>query len=123
MAILNTTVRCNLCGVRLPEEDIAECPSCHRHLAQADKWSERTAWARTRKAGRTRYIFLRWVIGWGGLFSLAMSLGFLLKGARWPVFVYTWSIGLLAGYLMGVFYWRAAEREYAGAEQKSRTMR
>lgn len=102
---------------------MGECPSCHSHLEQANKWSERTEWARTRNTGRTRYIFLRWVIGWGGLFAFAMSLGFLLKGASWPVVVYTWCVSLPAGYLMGVFYWRAAEREYAGAEQKNLTMR
>lgn len=115
------TTRCNHCGVRLPEENTAECPSCHRELAEADKWSELKEWRQTRESGRTRYIFRRWVIGWGGLLACAMSLGLLLKGASWPVFVFSWIAFLVGGYLMGVLYWRGAEREYADTEQKSRT--
>lgn len=80
MPVLSTT-RCNHCGVRLPEENTAECPSCHRELAEADRWSELKEWRQTRESGRAHYIFRRWVIGWGGLLGCAMSIALLLKGA------------------------------------------
>jgi hypothetical protein len=78
-------------------------------------------WGETRRIGRTPYIWKRWVLGWGGLFALSMSLGLVLKGATWAEFLFIWGASLLGGYFLGVWYWRSAEQEHASAEQRGRT--
>lgn len=78
-------------------------------------------WGETRRIGRTPYIWKRWVLGWGGLFALSMSLGLVLKGATWAEFLFIWGASLLGGYFLGAWYWRSAEQEHASAEQRGRT--
>ena len=78
-------------------------------------------WGKIRQIGRTRYIWMRWALGWGGVFALAMSLGFFLRGAPWPVFVWIFAVSLLGGYFTGRRYWRSAEQEYASSTEKCRT--
>lgn len=118
MAVLSTQVRCNRCGARLSEPRLAECPSCHSDLAQAGVWSELLEWGETRQMGRTRYVWLRGVLGHGGLMALGTSLGVLLFGDM-PLLANIWLVGasLVGGYCLGRWYWQSAEREYQAADE------
>jgi hypothetical protein len=123
MGALNPQLRCNNCGARLRGGAVGACPTCHRDLAEIGAWSELQDWGKTRQVGFVRYVWLRWVLGWGGLLALGMSLGLFLRGATpWPVYVWVVSSSLVAGFCLGWWYWQAAEREYhaAGEEDRSR---
>ena len=119
MAALNPQLRCNHCGARLSGQEIDECPDCRSSLARVGVWSELLEWSRIRQLGRGRYVWRRWVLGWGGLLALGQSLGFFLWGSTHGL-VYVWIVtfNLIGGFCLGWWYWRAAEREYqAAAEQ------
>jgi hypothetical protein len=111
---LDTQLRCKRCGSRLPDgQEPVQCLKCHTNLAQTGVYSELLAWAKTRELGRISYIWLRWVLGWGGLLALGFSLGCYLRGETSPALYFAlWLASLLAGYCAGSLYWRAAEREY-----------
>src|SRR5262249_41378751 len=116
MGVLDTRLRCDNCGARLPANAVAECPNCHSDLAQVGVYSELLEWGKVRRAGRTRSVWQGWVLGWGGLLPLGMSLGFFLRGdTPWPVYLWLVSASLIAGYFLGRWYWGAAEREYQAA--------
>jgi hypothetical protein len=121
---LRTQLRCNHCGVQLPDTAETECPGCHSDLAQVGIWSEVKEWGRTRKFGRARYIWLHGVLGGGGLLALGSSLGLALRGdAPWLLYALAVSSSLVTGYILGWWHWRSAEREYEDAVSEGRGFR
>ena len=122
MDVLSDDPRCNHCGARLPGPELGECPNCHSALAQVGVWSELLEWGQTRRIGRARYVWRRWILGWGSLMALAMSLGFFLRGnTPWPVYTWIVSGSLVGGFCLGRLYWRSAERQYEAAARRGLT--
>lgn len=120
MGTLDTTLRCDHCGARLPDNQAVECPSCHSDLSEVGVSSELIEWRTIRRRGRTRFIFRRFVLGWGGVMAGGSSLGYYLfddANLPLPFYIFITIICTVGGYFLGVVYWRSAEREFAAAEQ------
>ncbi len=73
-------------------------------------------WEKTREKGKIHYVFLRWVMLWGGFMTLFLTI---MHFIRWPDhfnLFYDLSINLIScsvgGFLAGVFAWGMAERQY-----------
>jgi fatty acid desaturase len=124
MGVLSTQLRCKRCGAKVPNRETPQCWSCRADLAEVGLWSELQEWTKTRQMGRKRFIWRRGVLGWGGVFALAMGLPYLFQGQ--PLVVFAWIVPycLIAGFFLGKSYWRDAESEYsAAAEEHDRTSR
>lgn len=78
-------------------------------------------WAKTRQMGRSRYVWLFWVLGWGlatgAIWSLLMAFE---KGwGQWPMFFFLGMIGFpVGGYFLGRTMWRITEKKYLRANPK-----
>lgn len=82
-------------------------------------------WAKTRQMGRTRFVWLIGVLGWGLISGLCFPLVIAVVGSAYPV-VPGWerypvnlAMSLLlfpiGGYFFGVCTWWVTEREYQRA--------
>jgi hypothetical protein len=122
MGALNKQIRCKHCGERLKAPTESECPGCHSGLGRVGICCELLDWGKTRQIGRNRYILKRFVLGWGGLMSFSMCLGYYLRGdTTWPVYAGIVFLNLVVGYCLGRWFWQAAEREYALAAPQDGT--
>ena len=77
-------------------------------------------WERTRAMGRTRFVLVRGVLGYGGFMFVVMSVFYILHdgfsyslGAA-PLLLVIWSI---AGTLWGFWTWSANERAWRRERQ------
>ena len=90
-------------------------------------------WAQTRQKGRTRFVWLIGVLGWGLAMGLCFPVAVAAVGSflpdnimpgweRLPVLL-AWSLIIcpIAGYFVGLCCWQAAESQYARATQLDRT--
>ena len=113
MDVLKAQLRCNNCGVRLTDAH-GKCPSCGKDLGEVGVWSDFHEWEATRRRGRGRYVWLEWVVSRGGLFAVASCIARAIVGKTEPSEYLMFSIPwLIWAYLMGHWYWRSAERQYA----------
>ncbi len=110
MPWLDPEVRCNNCGTRVAAESLATCPQCGADLGAVGTQSELREWGRTRQRGRAR--FLWWsMLAWFVVAGVQCGV-FAMRGITDPV-VYTFSgVWPAAGYIIGRWKWRSAEREY-----------
>jgi hypothetical protein len=79
-------------------------------------------WAKTRQMGRTRYIWLYGVIGWGLATGVlwAILMAFLNGRDRLPMyFVLGVIIFPIGGYFFGSWTWAKLEEKFRQAEQDS----
>src|SRR5262245_35939126 len=117
MGVLNTQLRCNRCGAKVPNRETLQCWSCHANLAEVGLWSELQEWAQTRQMGRARFIWWRGVLGWGGAFALGLGLAYVFQGQPLLLFFIV-PYCLIVGFFMGRSYWRHAESEYSAAAEQ-----
>jgi hypothetical protein len=115
MQVLDPRVRCNSCGEPLPDARVTVCPGCGADLGVVGTRSEVRGWAVTRRRGRRRFVWVRSVLGWGGLAALFSCAGTAVvrravDPAEYALAAAPW---LVAGYVLGRVQWAAAEREYA----------
>lgn len=78
-------------------------------------------WGRVRRKGRTRYIWVYGVLGWGVTTGVAWSLAMTAMEGDWdrlpilmPGAVVAFMIG---GYFFGRWTWRIAENQYERAKR------
>src|SRR5262249_16283282 len=120
MAALDTQLRCNKCGARVTgTAAVGACWSCRADLAQVGATSELLEWGTERQVGRTRYVWLRFVLCRGGLLAVAQSLSlYFFQKDTHPV-TYLWTVvsWLVIFYGLGSWHWRAAERQYAAFQE------
>lgn len=113
MSHLDPRLRCGRCGTPFDDEPAAACPRCGADPAAVGSSSELRDWAVTRREGRTRYVWRRWVLLYGGGLTVSKWAIMTVMGERDPMkyaFELTWP---LLGYLVGRQRWRESEREYA----------
>jgi hypothetical protein len=115
MPLLDPRERCNNCGTLLPRPGAGVCPGCGGALAAIGTRSELRGWAVTRRRGRGWYVWVRSVLGWGGLAALTSCVGTaVVRGAAAPAeYALAAAPWLVAGYVLGRVQWSAAEREFA----------
>jgi hypothetical protein len=86
-------------------------------------------WARVRAKGRTRFVWLHGVLGWGGTFALGLAIfstipRVLLNKASVADFPITLAIAAfflsLAGYEKGRRTWKKRERAFLAAKDQDR---
>lgn len=94
---------------------------------RASKWMKR--WEKTRSRGRTRFVWLNSVVGWGipvGLFWAVWMMfweeGFVFS--EWSLRSFLISLGVaivffpLTGYFGGISSWNVMEKKYLDAKKK-----
>lgn len=72
-------------------------------------------WAETRKMGRTKFILIYGVLTWGLIMTVAFFFLNLREHPSIPWYVHlliSWVIFSLAGYVVGHFTWKSAEKKY-----------
>ena len=84
-------------------------------------WPEKAHrnWAKLRAKGRSHFVYVNGVLGWGGSMFAIMALGPVLSGTAVPSATYfagaflRWAI---AGYIFGVWVWRMSEKRFQQIE-------
>ena len=80
---------------------------------------ERERWEKVRKMGRTRYVWVMGVLGWGVTVGVAWSVGMTAMSGDWDRLPLTLGIALvgfpIGGWFFGHFTWKAAEKRYEKA--------
>lgn len=75
-------------------------------------------WANIRRGGRTRYIWVQGVLGWGlsmGIFW-PLAMAFVQGWDRLPIMLPLALIGFpIGGYFFGAWTWRVSEAQYQRA--------
>lgn len=113
MPWLDPRVRCNRCGTPFADEPVAACPGCGADLAGVGTQSELRDWGAVRQRGPGRFIWRRWVLGWGGLLAGLQCAVYAWWGEGDPVVYALTALWPVGGYVIGRQHWRGAEREYA----------
>jgi hypothetical protein len=115
MPWLNPNVRCNCCGTQFAECSATQCPGCGADLARVGTRSELRDWGSTRRRGRGWFLWVRCVLGSGGLLALAGCVAIAVgRRSADPIDYVVASVPwLVAWYVIGEMWWRGAEREYA----------
>ena len=79
-------------------------------------------WAKTRKMGRTKFILIYGVLFWGIILAIAF---FFLNVKVYPsipwylLLIFSLIIFCIAGYFVGYFSWKSAEKKYT-TDRKSK---
>jgi hypothetical protein len=79
---------------------------------------QRERWAKTRQMGRTRFVWLVGVLGWGVSVGIGWSLAMAAVNGwdRLPVLLPIALIGFpIGGYFFGTLTWRWSEKQYEQA--------
>jgi len=113
MPWLDPRVRCTRCGAASADEATTVCPVCDVDLTEAGTQCELRDWATTRQKGRARFVWRRWVLGWGVLLAGLYCVGYAWRGEGDPVMYALTGLWPVGGYMIGMLFWRGAEREYA----------
>ena len=79
-------------------------------------------WARIRQMGRTRYIWLHGVLGWG--LTVGVVWAVIMAASRgWdrlPILLALAVIGFpIGGYFFGVVTWKTSEKQFAEATRNN----
>ena len=72
--------------------------------------------------GRSRFIWRRYVWGWGLLTGILTAVSYVWKNPPWFFVPALLLVSLVAGYGMGCWHWRSAEKEYLAAFPEEREM-
>lgn len=82
---------------------------------------QRAKWAVTRQKGRTRFVLLNGVLGWGVSVAVGWSVAMTAVNGQWDRFPLTFLIAIVGfpvgGYVMERFLWAQQEREFQKAER------
>lgn len=80
-------------------------------------------WEKVRQKGRARFIWLYGVALWGvsmfvitQLVDRAYKIQFSINSIIWLIDLLIW---LIAGYILGAFMWKNAEKQYAKFQQQA----
>lgn len=123
MAWLSAHPRCSLCGSLLELESPERCPTCRSSIATVGQRTDFDDWGAIRRRGRSRFVWISYVLTIGVPMALASSgLKWLVRG-RPPGLedVAISACWLLLAYVMAAFKWRGAEQEFQqhGAARES----
>jgi hypothetical protein len=113
MPWLDPRLRCNRCGTPFTDEHVAVCPGCGADLATVGTQCDLRDWGVARRRGSARFVWRRWVLGWGGLLASLQCGVYAWRGGDDPVVYALTALWPVGGYVIGRQHWRGAEREYA----------
>jgi hypothetical protein len=84
-------------------------------MPMADK--QRDKWAKTRPMGRTKFVLLNGVLGWGVSVAVGWSVAMTAMNGRWDRFPLTFLIAIIGfpigGYFVGRVMWAQPEKAFA----------
>jgi len=81
-------------------------------------------WTQTRQMGRTKFIWLRGVLGWGVTTAVLSSL-IMTVFQGFPTFLFRLGIAMIlfpiGGYFWGIWVWELAEKQYLAVTKHNAT--
>jgi hypothetical protein len=89
-------------------------------MAMSEK--QREKWAKTREMGRTKFVLLHGVLGWGVSVAVGWSVAMTAMNGKWDQFPLTFLIAIIGfpigGYVVGRVMWAQQEKEFAKSQPK-----
>lgn len=83
---------------------------------------QREKWAKTRQMGRTKFVLLNGVLGWGVSVAVGWSVAMTAMNGKWDRFPLTFLIAIIGfpigGYIVGRVMWAQQEKEFAKSQPK-----
>jgi hypothetical protein len=115
---LSPEIDASITAVKEPMMNLQNTFSKVRFLLPSSYSEER--WRRIRAKGKARFIFLRGVIGFGGLIIAVDGFPFSHRELMLTAHnVVHWSVALLFGYLFGVSAWYGLEKRFPNSDPAS----